>query len=148
MHLTLHTDYSLRLLMLLAAEPGELCTIASVAQRFRISRHHLTKVTQTLVHAGFLHSQRGRGGGLQLARPAMQIRVGDVVRATENNFRLVECFDKLSNQCLIAGACGLQAPLIEATRAFLAVLDRHTLADMVAQPSHAARMRRLSASPG
>ncbi|MFM2289415.1 MAG: HTH-type transcriptional regulator NsrR [Pseudomonadota bacterium] len=145
MRLTLHTDYALRLLMLLAAEPGEPRTIADVARRHGISRHHLVKVTQTLVRAGFLNAQRGRGGGLALARPAAQIGLGEVVRATEDNFALVECFDRASNQCLIAGACGLQSPLGEAVKAFLATLDRHTLADLVAHPQRTARMRRILA---
>ncbi len=145
MRLTLHTDYALRLLMLLAAEPGELRTIASVAQRHAISRHHLIRVAQTLVRAGFLKAQRGRGGGLALARPAAQIRLGAVVRCTEDGLALVECFDAASSRCLIAGACGLRSPLAEATRAFFATLDRYTLADLVAQPKRTARMRRALA---
>jgi len=142
MRLTLHTDYALRLLMLLAAEPGELRTIAGVAQRHGISRHQLVKVTQVLVHAGILRGQRGRGGGLALARPPAQIGLGDVLRATEEDFALADCFQGEGAGCLIAGACGLQSPLAEALKAFLDTLDRYSLADLVSHPQRTARMRR------
>jgi Rrf2 family transcriptional regulator, nitric oxide-sensitive transcriptional repressor len=142
MRLAQHTDYALRLLMLLAAAPGELCTIAGVAQRYGISRHQLVKVTQLLVRAGILRGQRGRGGGLALARPPAQIGLGDVLRATEEGFALAECFEGEGAGCLIAGACGLQSPLEEALKAFLGTLDRYSLADLVSHPQRAARMRR------
>jgi Rrf2 family nitric oxide-sensitive transcriptional repressor len=124
MRLTLHTDYALRILMLLAMEPENLHTIEAVARRYRISRNHLMKVAQTLVQAGLIDSQRGRGGGLRLGRPAGSINLGAVVRATEDSFALVECFDRERNACIVAPACGLRGPLDEALRAFLAVLDR------------------------
>ena len=145
MRLTLNTDYAIRLLMLLAAEPGEMRTIAGVAQRHRISRHQLVKVTQSLVHAGILHGQRGRGGGLSLARAPAQIGLGDVLRATEDGFELVECFQDEGAACRIAGACGLQSPLAEALKAFLDTLDGYSLADLVSHPQRTARMRKLLA---
>jgi Rrf2 family nitric oxide-sensitive transcriptional repressor len=143
MRLTLHTDFALRLLMLLALEPEGLHTIEAVAGRYKISRNHLMKVTQTLAQAGFIESLRGRGGGLKLARPANRINIGAVVRTTEDNMDLVECFDSGSSRCPIAPACGLQSPLEEALFAFLEVLDRYSLADLVANPVAASRMRRL-----
>lgn len=143
MRLTMHTDFALRLLMLLAMEPDELHTIEEIARRYEISRNHLMKVTQTLVQAGFLDSLRGRGGGLRLARPATRIILGDVVRATEDGFNLVECFDRTTNQCLVAPACGLRGPLEEALLAFLGVLDSYSLADLVARPGTLRRMRQL-----
>lgn len=143
MRLTLHTDYALRLLMALAAEPGRRHTIADIARRYRISRNHLTKVALTLVQAGFIASVRGRGGGLALARPPSDIALGAVVRATEDGFALVECFEPGNNGCVIAAACGLRAPLREAVDAFLAVLDRHTLADLAASPRAARGLLRL-----
>ncbi len=143
MRLTLHTDYALRLLMVLAMEPDDLHTVEEVARRYRISRNHLTKVTQTLVQAGFVDSQRGRGGGLRLARLAEAINLGAVVRATEDSFVLVECFDPARSTCVIASACGLRGPLDEALRAFLAVLDRYSLADLIKHPRALQRMRRL-----
>jgi len=149
MRLTLNTDYAIRLLMLLAAEPGEMRTIAGVAQRHRISRHQLVKVTQSLVHAGILHGQRGRGGGLSLARAPAQIGLGDVLRATEDGFALAECFEEervgQACKCRIASACGLQSPLAEAMKAFFATLDRYSIADLVSHPKRTAQMRKLLA---
>lgn len=143
--LTLHTDYALRLLMLLALEPEALHTIEEIASRYDISRNHLMKVTQTLAGAGFVDSLRGRGGGLRLAKPAGEIILGDVVRATEDGFNLVECFDRKSNTCVVAPVCGLRGPLEEALLAFLAALDGYSLADLVANPGSMRRMKMLLA---
>ena len=101
MRLTLHTDYALRTLMLLALEPDEVHTIASIAKRYRISRNHLMKVAQTLIEAGFVDGIRGRNGGLKLAKPPAEIILGDVVRITEDGFALVECFDRKKNTCVV-----------------------------------------------
>lgn len=141
--LTFHTDYALRLLMLLALEPDELHTIARVAHRYGISRNHLMKVAQTLVQSGFLESVRGRGGGLKLAKPAHRINLGAVIRSTEDSFALVECFDRETNTCVISPVCCLRGPLEEALSAFMAVLDRYTVADLVARPGLYRRMQRL-----
>jgi Rrf2 family nitric oxide-sensitive transcriptional repressor len=149
MRLTLNTDYAIRLLLLLAAEPGEVRTIAGVAQRHRISRHQLVKVARSLVRAGILRGQRGRGGGLALAKEPAQIGLGDVLRATEDGFALAECFEPVRAgrrcKCMIADACGVRSPLAEAMKAFFATLDRYSIADLVAHPQRTARMRRLLA---
>lgn len=145
MRLTLHTDYALRMLMLLALEPEELHTIASVAQRYRISRNHLMKVAQTLIQAGFVASVRGRHGGLKLGMDPSAIKIGAVVRATEDGFAMVECFDRKRNTCVVTPACGLKKPLDEAVQAFLEVLDRTSLADVSQAPGKATRMRKLLA---
>ena len=142
MRLTFHTDYALRLLMLLAMENDKLHTVEEIARRYRISRNHLTKVAQTLTQGGFIDSLRGRGGGLRLAHPAAAINLGAVVRATEDGFPLVECFDRESNDCVVAAACGLRGPLDEALHAFLAVLDRYSLGDLIGNPASLRRMRR------
>jgi Rrf2 family nitric oxide-sensitive transcriptional repressor len=131
------------MLMLLALEPDDLHTIASVAQRYRISRNHLMKVAQTLIQAGFVTSVRGRHGGLKLGMDPAAIRIGAVVRATEDGFAMVECFDRQRNTCVVTPACGLKKPLDEAVQAFLAVLDKSTLADVAQAPGKASRMRRL-----
>lgn len=146
MRLTLHSDYALRLLMLLAIEPENRHTIEEVAQRYDISRNHLMKVTQTLSQAGFLDSLRGRGGGLRLARSADSINLGAVVRATEDSLALVECFDQENNRCVISPVCGLRGPLEEALRAFLAVLNRYSLADLIKSPVSVRKMRTLLAT--
>lgn len=143
MRLTRHTDYALRLLMFLAIEPDELHTIEEVARRYKISRNHLMKITQTLVQAGFVESLRGRGGGLRLGRAVEAINLGAVVRATEDGFALVECFDPVRNTCVVTSACDLRGPLEEALRAFLGVLDRYSLGDLVKNPGTFRRMRSL-----
>jgi Rrf2 family nitric oxide-sensitive transcriptional repressor len=98
-----------------------------------MSNDHLVKVVSRLATLGLIETLRGRKGGIRLARPATEINVGDVVRATEGNLVLVECFDPLENECPIAPVCGLAPVLDQALAAFFAVLDRHTLADLVAQ---------------
>lgn len=143
MRLTLHTDYALRMLMLLALEPEGLHTIASVATRYHISRNHLMKVAQTLIQAGFVESVRGRHGGLKLGMDPTAIKIGAVVRATEDGFAVVECFDRQRNACVVSPACGLKKPLNEAVQAFLDVLDRSTLAEVAQSSGKGARMRRL-----
>ena len=143
MRLTLHTDFALRLLTLLALEPDGLHTIAEVARRFNISRNHLVKVAQTLIQAGLVESVRGRCGGLRLAKKPAEIGLGEVVRATEDNFNVVECFDRKRNCCVVMPACGLRGPLGKAVTAFLSTLDGYTLADAVQNPGRVTRMRRL-----
>lgn len=149
MRLTSNSDYAIRLLLLLAAQPGEVCTIAGVAQRHRISRHQLVKAVRSLAEAGILRGQRGRGGGLALAKEPAKIGLGDVLRATEDDFALVECFEAprpgRGCKCVIAGACGVQSPLAEAMKAFFATLDSYSIADLVAHPQRTARMRKLLA---
>jgi len=131
MQLTLYTDFSLRVLLYLGLKPRRMATITDIAQSYGISRNHLVKVVHNLATQGFIHSTRGRGGGITLARPAAEINIGDVVRHTEVSFDLVECFDRERNTCPIAAACILKSALYEAQRAFMGVLDRYTLADVL-----------------
>jgi Rrf2 family protein len=130
MQLTQFTDYSLRLLIYLARlpEPG-MATISEIAEYHQISRNHLVKVANSLANQGFIMTTRGKGGGIQLSRPANTIGVGEVVRRTEVNMNLVECFDTPSNQCRLTRDCFLKAMLYEAQRAFMTVLDKYSLAD-------------------
>lgn len=143
MRLTFHTDYALRLLMLLALEPHRLHTIEDAARRYVVSRNHMMKVAQTLIQAGFVEAVRGRGGGLRLARPAAVINIGAVVRATEEGFALVECFDGARNLCVVSPECGLRGLLQRALQAFLAVLDGKSLADLAGRSAASRRMRAL-----
>jgi Rrf2 family transcriptional regulator, nitric oxide-sensitive transcriptional repressor len=130
MRLTLHTDFALRVLMFLAANPG-VQTIDSIADHYGISRNHLMKVAQRLVAAGFVTSARGRGGGLQLAQDAAAINLGRVVRTLEDVGGFVECFDARTNQCVVTAACGLKDILAGGVAAFLRHCDGFTLADLV-----------------
>lgn len=131
MRLTTFTDYSLRVLIFLAAEPAGRATIAQIARAFDISENHLMKVVHFLGKAGLLANVRGKGGGLGLARPADQINLGEVVRITEANANPAECFDRERNQCVIAPICKLKDVFFEAERAFHKVLDGYTLDDVV-----------------
>ena len=129
--LTIYTDYSLRLLMYLAVCDGRLVTIGEVADAYGIAKDHLTKVAQQLGAAGDIETMRGKGGGMRLKKAAGSINLGAVVRRTEPDLALVPCFDGV-DVCAIARACLLQTTLHDALAAFLAVLDRTTLADVVA----------------
>lgn len=120
--------------MYLALRPGELVTIRQIAGGYGISRNHLTKIVNQLAQAGLVEAIRGRNGGVRLGRSAERISVGSVVRAAEADLRLVECFDQGRNQCVLAPACRLSMVMREALDAFLQVLDRRTLADLVANP--------------
>lgn len=133
MRLTVHSDYALRLLMCLGVAEGERVTIADVAERYAISKNHLMKVAHALTRGGLVEGVRGRSGGLRLARAAEDIRVGAVLRAVEGDFALVECFQADGGACRITSACRLAGVLAEARDAFLAVLDRYSLADLVAE---------------
>lgn len=124
MRLSRYTDYALRVLLYLGRQPGELASIAEMARGFAISQSHLMKVVSDLVGAGYLESVRGRNGGVRLARPPGDIRIGALVRHTEDDFDLAAC-----GTCLIAPACGLTSMFDEALIAFLGVLDTYTLAD-------------------
>jgi Rrf2 family transcriptional regulator, nitric oxide-sensitive transcriptional repressor len=130
MHLTRQADYSLRLLIHLAVQPDKPATIQEIAEHYRISIHHLRKVANRAVQSGWVEAARGRGGGLKLAREGKTISIGRILRETED-WKTVECFDRSSNQCPIAGACGLEGILKEALKRYFDVLDRHTLADVV-----------------
>ena len=134
MRLNLHTDYALRLLMFLAQDGGQV-SVEVIAASFGISRNHLMKVAQQLAAFGFVGARRGRGGGLSLARPATQINLGAVVRALEPTGTFVECLNRKTNRCVIAGACGLQGALNLALGDFLGRLDGYTLADLVPDPA-------------
>jgi Rrf2 family nitric oxide-sensitive transcriptional repressor len=135
MRLTRHTDNALRALIYLGIHSTESpARIADIARRMGMSEDHVAKVVARLAQLGYVETIRGRVGGVRLARPVEQINVGEVVRATEDNLNLVECFDPLTNQCPIAPACALAPALDEALSAFFAVLDRYTLADLTAKP--------------
>jgi Rrf2 family nitric oxide-sensitive transcriptional repressor len=130
-HLTQFSDYSLRLAIYLGCHPERRVSVDEISRAFGISRHHLVKVVQTLTDLGVVEAHRGRGGGMLLARDPSQINVGWLVRGTEPNFNLVECFDPVANSCPIAPACRLKGLLQRAQQAFLGVLDGYSLAQLL-----------------
>ncbi|MDD5058198.1 MAG: Rrf2 family transcriptional regulator [Sideroxydans sp.] len=131
MKLTQYSDLGLRLLMYLALRRDELVTIQEVSERFAISKNHLVKISHQLTKSGLIESIQGRNGGIRLALPPQDISVEQILRTTEDNFDLVECFAPTQNQCVISGACILTGVLDEARAAFFDVLRKVSLADLV-----------------
>jgi Rrf2 family nitric oxide-sensitive transcriptional repressor len=130
MQLTKYTDYSLRVLIWLGYR--ERATIAEIASAHQISHNHLTKIVHGLAKLGYVETVRGKGGGLKLARPANDINVGEVVRATEETRYVVECLaDDYAGDCRLTAACTLKSVLRDAQSAFFEALDSHTLEDLV-----------------
>lgn len=141
MQLTQHSDYSLRVLIFLAVMRDELATIPQIAEAYGISRAHLMKVVQELGQLGLVETVRGRGGGLRLALDPSEIRLGEVLRKTEERLDLVQCLSSQPDRCRIEPACRLKGALKEALEAFIQALNRYTLADIA--DGRAAPLRRL-----
>jgi Rrf2 family nitric oxide-sensitive transcriptional repressor len=131
MRLTSFTDYSLRTLLFLSANRDRLVTIQDIADLHAISKNHLMKVVYQLGQSGLVETVRGRNGGLRLGKEPKDINIGALVRATETDFFMAECFDRDTDTCPLTQDCKLKHTLNDATRAFLAVLDQQTLADML-----------------
>lgn len=138
MRLTSFTDYGLRMLMRMAASPDRPLSTADLAREFGLSRHHLAKIMQRLARAGYVETFRGIRGGARLTRPADQIRLGAVIGILEEDQPLVACFAADGGDCTLDRRCRLKARLRSAEAAFLADLDRSTLADIALTPAAAA----------
>jgi Rrf2 family nitric oxide-sensitive transcriptional repressor len=130
MRLTAMTDYSMRLLMYLGMRPERLCTIAEIAAAHNVSEPHLMKITHRLAQAGWIETIRGKNGGMRLARPPHEIRLGDVVRDMENDLAVVACLGGATD-CVLTGRCALTGIVRGALERFLAHLDGYTLADIL-----------------
>jgi len=130
MRLAEYTDYTLRVLMFCAANPDRLVTIAELADRHGVSKNHLMKIVNDLSRQGVLQTTRGRGGGVRLLQAPGDIRIGDVVRSAETDFRLVECFDQRTNTCTLTPSGRLKGLLGRALQAYFKELDGATLADI------------------
>ena len=145
MRLSEYTDYSLRVLMYCAVHRQSLVTVGELAEHHGVSKNHLMKVVNDLARRGLIETARGRGGGLRLLKAPEDIRVGDVVRASETDFRLVECFDPQTNACSLSPSCRLRLLFQSGLQAFFEQLDGATLADIVGPlppPHEAVRARR------
>lgn len=134
MQLTQYTDYSYRVLIYLAVKE-ESATIPEIAEQYNISRNHLVKVVHRLGQVGLVETQRGRNGGIKLKQAPENIHLGEVALLMEPNFNIVECFNREQNQCVITPVCQLKTVLGEATQAFMGILNRYTLRDMITDPS-------------
>jgi Rrf2 family nitric oxide-sensitive transcriptional repressor len=131
MMLTRFSDYSLRVLMFAAVRGDKPFSVSEVAGKYDLSKNHLAKVVNRLVRTGHLKARRGRGGGVWLGRDPRTIRLGTLVRSTENESPLVECFATTTNLCLLTPACRLKGVLAQALDAFYHSLEQRTLADLV-----------------
>jgi len=133
MRLTRQTNYAMRILMYCAANDGRLSRIPEIASAYSVSELFLFKILQPLVESGLVATVRGRNGGVRLGRAASEITLFDVVRVTEESFAMAECFENDAAECPLIDSCSLNAALREALNAFFAVLERHTIADLVAK---------------
>jgi len=137
--LSLHSDYALRVLIFLGTHPEQIVTTRQISDAYGISKHHLVRVVQTLGAYGYVEILPGRTGGVRLSLDPAKIRLGDVVRRTELNMDLVECFDPGTNTCPIIHSCGLKRLLMDALDAFVGSLNAYTLADIL-KPGRRARL--------
>lgn len=126
---TSHADYALRVLLYLRVAPGRRGSVGEMAEAHRVSRHHLDKVVNRLAAAELVETTRGRGGGVRLVRDPTMITVGEVMRAMESDFAVVECLGP-ARYCRVAGVCGARSVFARALDAYFAVLDEATLEDI------------------
>ena len=143
MKLTQFSDYALRTLLYLGVHGDRPVPLGEIAEAYGISYHHLVKVGGMLGELGLVDSVRGRSGGYALARELGSINLGWLIRRTEPDFDLVECFDRANDTCPITPACRLKGALAEAKDGFLAVLDRYTLADFAGTPEQRMKLVQL-----
>jgi Rrf2 family nitric oxide-sensitive transcriptional repressor len=135
MQLTQFSDYAMRTVLYLGCRPERLISVDEISRAYGVSRHHLVRVAQSLTELGVVSAQRGRGGGMRLAKKPAEINVGWLIRQTEPHFHLVECFNLETNTCPIVAACGLKGALQRAQEAFLEVLDQYTLDQFIMRKS-------------
>ncbi len=135
MRLTLFTDYAIRVLLFLASEPERLVTVGEIAKKYDVSQHHLVKVVQDLVKNGYVKSTKGRGGGMRLAILPNEINIGKIVKQFEPEMQMIDCSD-----CPLCGNCSLPSPMNEAVNAFLGVLNKYSLKDIMEKSPNMAKI--------
>jgi Rrf2 family nitric oxide-sensitive transcriptional repressor len=130
MQITRFTDYAIRVLMQLALREEQTLSTAEIAQSFSISKHHLNKVIQELNRQGWIRTQAGPSGGAQINKETLELHLSEVINTLED-FELTECFDSINNTCPINSICKLRGIFLEARDAFLAVLEKYTIKDLI-----------------
>lgn len=130
MQLTLYSDYSLRVLLYLSHMPKKTATIEEIAHFYKISKNHLVKVVHHLAHSGYITTSQGRGGGLRITETSLNHTLAEILKKTESNFYLVECFNQANDHCMISLHCSLKKILHQAFKAFFQVLEHYTLAHL------------------
>jgi len=131
MRLTKQTNYAVRILMYCAANSDQLSRIPEIAAAYDLSETFLFKILKPIADNGFVKSVRGRNGGIRLAKPAHEISLLDIVRITEDNFNMADCFDSGMTNCPLVDACTLNSAWNEALAAFFKVLEKYTIEDLV-----------------
>lgn len=134
MRLTSYSDYSLRVLLYVAVNSEKLVTIKEISEAYEISSNHLMKIIYNLGKMNYIETIRGRNGGIRLSKQPVDINIGELIRKTEEDFYLVECF-KEDNNCVITPVCSLKHMLNEALNSFFLVLDTYTLEDILTNKS-------------
>ncbi|MGH7041033.1 MAG: RrF2 family transcriptional regulator [Acetobacteraceae bacterium] len=129
MRLTRFTDYALRVLLFVGKERERVCTMSEIAAYYQISLEHLRKVVHKMAKCGYLHTSRGKGGGIVLAQNPNAIRIGDVIVAMEEEINVVDCH---ALDCVLLPGCSLKTALDRGARAFVAAMNEFTLADLLA----------------
>jgi Rrf2 family transcriptional regulator, nitric oxide-sensitive transcriptional repressor len=146
MRLTLHSNHAIRLLTYCALHPNQVVRTVDIARANNVSEHHLTKIAQCLAYFGIVETIRGRSGGITLAKRPEEIVIGEVIRITEDNLEIAECFNADTNTCPLASECRFGKILRQALAAFLAILDGYTLADLIAPGTQLRSLFGLTAS--
>lgn len=131
MRLTRQTNYAMRMLMYCAANGEDLSRVADIAKSYSVSELFLFKILQPLTKGGLVQTIRGRNGGIRLARPAAEISLLDVVKVTEDNFAMAECFENDAAECPLVNSCALNSALRKALNAFFDVLSEHSIDDLI-----------------
>ncbi len=144
MRLNVFTDYCLRTLIYVGVQDGGIVTRSEIASAYEISDNHLMKVVNFLSRNGFIDTSRGKGGGMRLSRAASEISIGALVRLSEADIPMVECFDREHSTCSIGSVCRLKGILNEAMQTFYAVLDRYSLSDLISNPVELNAVFRIS----
>ena len=145
MHIPRYTDFSLRVLIYLAAQGDRLSTIKEIAESYDISKNHLMKIVHQLNRKGYIETVRGKNGGIRLQMAPCDINIGILVRETEDDLNIVECFST-KNACKISPVCGLRGMFGEAVDAFLKTLDQYTLEDVIPHAQQTQLLRILQIS--
>jgi Rrf2 family transcriptional regulator, nitric oxide-sensitive transcriptional repressor len=147
MRVTLQTDYSLRVLMYAATKGERLSRIDEIAESFGISKNHLMKVVYELGKRGYLKTIRGRNGGIRLMRKPSQINIGTVVRETEKDLSMLGCLAGEAGFCCVEQVCVLRRAFRDAAQAFIAVLDRYTVEDLIKPKASLAKLLQIDTHP-
>ncbi|MGH1349551.1 MAG: iron-responsive transcriptional regulator RirA [Methyloligellaceae bacterium] len=136
MRLTRQTSYTVRILMYCAANSEEFSKVSAISSVYNIPEPYLFKILKPLVNAGYVETVRGRNGGIRLARPKSEIILGDVIKLSEENFILAECFESGETDCPLVSDCKLNRALNNALDAFFEVLNSYTIEDLSAGNSN------------